>query len=461
MNLQRVRDLALPTIGLPPSKGVENELARDSRLAGRLNLFQRMMLRWCDLHPYNPVHVVRVPSALDPDRLRTCIAARLQSAGLTGLVVDRKHWRFQYDGGPEPVALTIATAGTDPAADLARAIEREFNQPFASSVQVRPFRFLAIDGGESFQLALTYDHFVAGGDAIARLLTGIARAYAGHDSGPAPVERYPPTYRSLLLRHPGWALRALAGLPRLIGSTRSAHRPHYAEIADGTNAFTGFRLDAAQLSALRAAGAAWGVSLNDLLMAVLLQALSPLAAGRRSNPRRPALAVASILNMRQDFPGDAVQALSPCLAAFLVAHPVPDGVSLRELARFVHENSARIRRRHLYLQSVLALGVSALLWPLLSARRRHRFYPKHYPAWAGITTLNLNPVLDGPQDAAFDYLRAVPTGPLCPMVFAVTIVPDALHVAVSFRTGAFSRDAIADLTQRFVRGITELQSEFR
>ena len=29
-----------------------------------------MMLRWRDMHPYNPVHVVRVPGALEPERLR-------------------------------------------------------------------------------------------------------------------------------------------------------------------------------------------------------------------------------------------------------------------------------------------------------------------------------------------------------------------------------------------------------
>jgi hypothetical protein len=38
-----------------------------------------------------------------------------------------------------------------------------------------------------------------------------------------------------------------------------------------------------------------------------------------------------------------------------------------------------------------------------------------------------------------DYLRAVSTGPLCPMVLAVTTARDALNVGVTFRTAAFSR----------------------
>ena len=71
----------------------------------RFNFFQRMMLRWRDLHPYNPVHVVRVPVALDAERLRAGIAERLESLGLTGLAVDRAHWRYRYEGGPAAVEL--------------------------------------------------------------------------------------------------------------------------------------------------------------------------------------------------------------------------------------------------------------------------------------------------------------------------------------------------------------------
>ena len=57
-------------------------------MQGRLNLFQATMLRWRDLHPYSAVHVVRVMKRCDAPRLEAQIAARLESAGLTGLVLD-------------------------------------------------------------------------------------------------------------------------------------------------------------------------------------------------------------------------------------------------------------------------------------------------------------------------------------------------------------------------------------
>jgi hypothetical protein len=255
-------------------------------------------------------------------------------------------------------------------------------------------------------------------------------------------------------------LRALAGLPALIARTRRAHRPHLSDYADPRNGFSYFRLDSEQTQALRVAGSAWGVTLNDLLMAGLLKSLSPLAPGRGNDARRTELAVASILNMRQDFPADRLEALSPCLAAFIVGHAVPDGIALRELAQHVHALSARIRAGHLYLQSIFALGVSALIWPLLSPRRRHRFYPKHYPASAGITTLNVNRInAESGGGSDLDYMRAVPTGPLCPLVFAVTSSNDVLHVGVSYRTAAFSRSAVDGLTSEFVRCVDRLRVE--
>jgi hypothetical protein len=430
----------------------------------RFNLFQRMMLRWRELHPYNPVHVVRVPVKLELGRLRETIAARLGLLGLTGLAVDERRGRFHYDGGPPCVELAVVAAGSDPQATLSRLIEGEFNRPFATVQPAQPFRFLAVDEGGSFQLVLVYDHFVASGDSIARLLTGVACAYMRADGvpDPVPIERYSATYRRLFLRHPWWAVRAILGLPRMVTSARRSYRPRYAQVADGRNAYTYLQLGPPQTVALLRTAKAWGVTFNELLMASLMLALSPLAAGRRREARRNELAVASILSMREDFGPDAHQALSPFLAAFRVSHAVPDGIGLQQLAQYVHIASAHIRQRHLYLQSILGLGVSALLWPWLSPPRRQRLYPKHFPVWAGITSLNLNPIWARAQcadTARLDYLRAVPTGPLCPLVLAVTTAHDVLHLNIAFRTAAFTREQVDAVVADLKHGIDRLQTE--
>ena len=78
------------------------------------------------------------------------------------------------------------------------------------------------------------------------------------------------------------------------------------------------------------------------------------------------------------------------LASFSVAHPVPEGIGLRELALDVHAWTARIKRDKLYLQTIMALGLSGLMWPFLSGPRREGLYAKYYPVWGGVTPLNVD-----------------------------------------------------------------------
>ncbi len=425
------------------------------------NFFQRMMLRWRELHPYNPVHVVRVPAALDAERLRGGIAGCLEALGLTGLAVDHAHWRYRFEGGPATVELSVLAAGDDASGLLACTIEREFNRPFQPAAREQPFRFIAIDEGAAFQLLLVYDHYVASGDSIARLLTHLACSLSGADL-PAPLALQCSScgYRGTLLRHPGWVLMAVLGLPRMVADTRHAWRVRHARIDDGHNAFHHLHVDAARTRALRDAARAWGVTINDLLTACLLQALSPLAEQRRGAPRRNRLAVASILNMRRDQRPEQRDAVSPFLAAFRVSHAVPEGIALRRLALDVQRQTSHIKRHHLYLQSLLALGMSALLWPVLTPAQRHGFYPKHFAVWAGITSLDLN-VLWAAQGTAgtagLNYLRAVPTGPLCPLVLAVTRVHDELQLGFAYRSSAFSREAVQALATALLQQADALQ----
>ena len=87
-------------------------------LPGRFNFFQRMMLRWRELHPYNPVHVLRLPLPLHADRLRAVIAAQLQAQGLSGLRLERRRWRYGYGcggGAAAEVELRIVDGSADPA----------------------------------------------------------------------------------------------------------------------------------------------------------------------------------------------------------------------------------------------------------------------------------------------------------------------------------------------------------
>jgi hypothetical protein len=412
-------------------------------MKGRVNLFQAAMLRWRELHPYSAAHVVRIDCPLDASRLSALIAGQLRALGLTGLVLDARRGRYEYRGGPAAIALAVLAGGSQPMAVVERTIERALNEPFEREGPIHPFRFFCVDSDRWFYLGLAYDHFVAGGDSIVVLLEGIVSRYCGHRpdaAPPEPLDRYPATYRRLFVRHAARALRGLRALPEMVASCRRSVRPVYPRGEDPATGFAYRRLDPPQLAALVRTARAWRVSVNDLLLAILLQALDPFAGERTPARSRHELAVASILNLRHDLGIDPNRTFGQFLSSFRISHPLPPGISLERLARDVAAETAPIKREKLYLQSLLGIAASGVLWRFLSVERRRRLYAKSYPVWGALSMLNVDALWEaaGGRMPPPEYLRGVPTGTLSPVVVAATTAGEHLHLGITYRTSAFT-----------------------
>jgi hypothetical protein len=122
---------------------------------------------------------------------------------------------------------------------------------------------------------------------------------------------------------------------------------------------------------------------------------------------------------------------------------------LRELAQDIHVQSAEWKRRRLYLQTLVVMFYSSIVWRFLGLSQRQRFHVKNWPVWVGVTMLNVDALWreGGAAGPAPVYMRGVSTGPLAPMVVAVTTAGGALEAGISYRTGAFEEgtaDRIAD-----------------
>ncbi len=419
------------------------------------------MLRWRAMHPYNAVHVVRIDLPLDAVRLPTVIDAWLATQGVTGLVLDARRARYEYTGGPVHTALRVLDGEGDPEQVVYAEIERQLNEPFARDGAIDPFRFFAVDAGRFFHLGLAYDHFIAGGDAIVMLLKGLRARYTDKDTAPATpttLPLYPATCRRLVLRRPWRVLRGMRHLSASMASGARAFRPRYPGGHEMRNGFVGMRIDAQGLASMQAAAKAWGATLNDLLMAMLLHVLSPLAEDRRGARRRKELAIASVINIRSEFGAEAATAFGQFLSSFHVAHRVPPGISLEQLARDVHAQSAAIKCGRLYYQTLLGMGVTSLIWPLLSPERRARFHAKSYPVWAGTTALNVDALWrdTATLTSAPQYIRGVSTGPLAPLVVAATTAGGALQFGFSYRTAAFDRETVDRIAAGIRRSIESL-----
>jgi hypothetical protein len=412
----------------------------------RLNLFQCAMLRWRELHPYCAAHVIAVPVPLDAARLEVTIAGVLEACGLTGFVLDAERKRYAFDGGPASVSLAVLACDGPPLDVAAAEIRSSINRPFPAAGAFDPFRFFAVPDGQACLVGLVYDHLVAGGDSIAVLLTDIAARYQAaraEDVLLAPLRLPSRTCRSLFARRPWVLARALRTLPQLVRGWRSVVRPKFADPADGRNGFVHFGIGAAAYARLRALARSLGVTTNDVLLAAVLMSAAPLAGRRDPSKKRHAIGVASIVNLRADFEAPVSEVFGQFLSSFRVVHALPEGTALAHLARDVGAQAARARRERLHYLTLVAMALAGLVWRFAPLSRRQRLYLKYHPVFAGATPLNVDALRRHGGGSPGDYLRAASTGPMSPLVVALTTSGAALRVGITYRTTAIADDQAA------------------
>ena len=409
--------------------------------SGRLNSLQRTMLQWNSLHPYNAVHVVRIPETLDMERLREVINGTLEALGLTGLTLNRDKGAFCYRGGGAPWEIKSLPSGGDPLATICAETEQQLNSAFAESPQFNPFRFFVAATPDSFFLGLTYFHALADAESILVILKHMVESYLGRrgQGYSTPIELYPPCWDRLLSSHPRALVKKLISLPALVRDMRSSCRPKYHDPMDLTNRFTHCSISARNLNFLVLTAKSLNVTVNDLFLALLMKCISTLASARARSGRRSKISVGCIVNVRKDLGADGRGRFGVFLGSFLVTHEVPNEMNLALLADFVRRQTLRIKRDKLYLAASVELGFARFMLRWFSPERRKKLYQKNYPLWGGITNMNLNSLW--PQENSgrqVDYLRAVSTGPATPLVLSVTTVGQAANLGITYRQTVFS-----------------------
>jgi hypothetical protein len=191
-----------------------------------------------------------------------------------------------------------------------------------------------------------------------------------------------------------------------------------------------------------------------MFLGLMLMTLSPLAEKRRTSARRNNISVASIANIRKDLSVTSPETFSIFLGYFSVTHPVPEGVTLEQIVKDVRDQTEKIKKYRIYLRSIIDQFFALKLMSLLTPERQRKFYPKYYPLWAGITNVNLKTLWDlSEENEPIDYIRAVSTGPVSPLVFSFTTVKDRLNIGVSYRTTVYSKNDIDNIIDNFSKYI--------
>jgi hypothetical protein len=192
------------------------------------------------------------------------------------------------------------------------------------------------------------------------------------------------------------------------------------------------------------------------MIALLMKAIAPLAGDARHGKRRREIGIAWIVNIRRDFGTTLKESFGQFLSSYRCSHPVPGDISLRDLSQDVHRVTSKVRKRKLYLVTLLPLAALWLLWPRLSAKQRGAVDAKNYPAWAGLTPLDVDALWPqaGAAPVPDEYLRAVSTGPASPLIVAATTAGGEWHLGFSYRVAAYTAEDI----DRIATAITHLVS---
>ncbi len=417
---------------------------------GQLNAFQKVMLQWSSLHPYNAAHVYKIAGPLRTSDLAEAVATtfRCYGIGIAHLSADGQSFRHETDIQPE---VETVAGDNDPESCLREYLSRALNRPFQRPTS-HPFRVAAIDAGPQWHyVILAYDHWVADGHAARLVLRSVLSHYLplAFPENPGHLELYPGTYREVFRRRLRGGELALAAFRAASqwNRNRSAWR-----VACWSN--TQFEIDyrlyhtiPGTVARLQQFARANGATVNDVLLAAFGRALAEVMPSRG---RQKGLALGSIVDIRSIADEDLSHALGAFLGYYLVRNDRNTTIGLDEATRQIAARTRPIKTHHYYMDSLLNMQFINSVWPWLSETARRHFMRKSLPMSGGISNVVVRDAwMNASRDVILDYHRGVPTGPNAPIVLSPTTFRDHLNIGVSYRIAGFSRAKIDALMEMF------------
>jgi NRPS condensation-like uncharacterized protein len=309
---------------------------------------------------------------------------------------------------------------------------------------------------------MVYFHLIAGAESIITLLKSITALYMDETkAGSFPVlDLYPSSSRRFLAGNLKYITRWICTFPEHIANIRQSFRPKYSNLLDTAVGFSYFSIMPSQFHTLYTNAKTWGVTMNDMFLALLLKSISPLASKRVKAQRRKKISVASIVNIRKDLSLKGSGQFGLFLSSFSVSHTVPEEKGIERLVKDIHVQTEKIKRDRLYLRTIAELRTALFLIHCFFKKKKKGFYSKYYPLWGGITNINLNTLWQATgKTVPVDYFRAVSTGHATPLVFSFTTVNDKINVGVSYRKTVFSEADIERIISVFSHSAESLNGE--
>lgn len=421
---------------------------------GELNEFQKTLLQWTELQPYNAVHIVEIGQTLTPERVSVGIIRVLDSCHLSQVKLDLRRGVYTYHDGPPHVPLRVLENPSGPIFD--EEIAWQLNEPFPYQSSFTPFRFFLCTGPTSTRLGVAYFHVVADAESVTRLLLEITRQVLADFPADVRTEGLLPAhsskvYSGSIFSTPWKFIRAV----KKIRGLRQSFRPPLCKTTDFHNEYVSYALGREQTTLVLNKAHSWGVTVNDLCLAATLLADSAITQDR-FHGKRPQLSVGCIVNLRRDVKESRRRDFGLFLGFFTVTHLVPPNISFQQLAREIHAQTQTAKDRKLYLAAPFELRTSRFIFGRMPIEKKRNFYRKSYPVWGGITNMRVDELCQASGvEGILGYHRGVSTGPALPYAVGITGACGQLIFGVSFRPIMISRAQIEDAMVRFSNLLTE------
>lgn len=413
-----------------------------------LNSFQRVMLQWSDVYPYNACHLYCLSGAGDPQRFREAAQRMLAAAGW-GRAIIEAGGRYASFGPCDEVEVREVVGASAAKVDLDREITVELNRPF-DRPECCPIRFVFVADGAApcHWIVATYDHWTADSVTMRLLMRRIVGEYLGEpceDSRPLPV-----CDRSLLnaLREPLSPWRRWRTAVNTVARAlleRQPVKPAAAESEGRAVGFRFFRFEEGMADRLWRFARDHGATVHDVFLAVLHQVLGRHLPCRRSLTQCDKIALGSIVDIRSEMAGPFRQSLGVLLGFWTLREKVGAFESLSEAVEQLAVRTRQIKSRRAHLDSLVSIAIGAAAWPWLPRRWRARLMRRTMPLTAGITNVI---VRDRWLEHSFagtivEYARAAPLGPTVPLVISPTTMGNRLNIGFTYAASELAERQIA------------------
>lgn len=422
-----------------------------------LNVFQRLVRTWEEVHPYNAAQVVTLKTAVAPHEAQRAWYQVLEAMGLGRVRVDSRHLKYEpLNGEASRYPLRVVPADVD----LSTYLSSELNRPFDDPDEP-PFRPLLIADPHRSTLGVVYRHWVADSVSIRQMLQRWHDAMANRPPSDVPPGMVASGYWKLFGRGRG-DLR----IDRTVLALFRSHM-RFRQVLKVQSARTedyGVRVLLASRPIVCAKGLREYARKHDTTVGnVLLAALAEASARHipfQHRPNRRNVAVGNIVDLRPHTHRDISDGFGLLLG---FVHVVCRPTDLSDWERLLRGVTLQNRAsRPVVAQDSGAWMLAALkMRRLVPPDRLYRFYRKELPLAAGLSNVNLGahwPAEDHPLPAD-EYLRVSPTGPMAPAVLSATTLGERMKLALTYRTALITEDQAQAILMNVSTRLLELAGE--